>query len=172
MSDESDFEVTPATPEETIETLRDHVEASEGLVMASCIETWLERLLIAVSRPLSNTTAAKIFAGYGPLSQFSAKIDIAYIFKFIDETTYNDLRAIKEIRNRFAHTTEHLFFSSEKVARECQRLKGWGPGVNNRALFFERCNACYESISARMDKQLFDGAMSDEPASSLGKDGQ
>jgi hypothetical protein len=33
--DESDFEVTPAIPEETIQMLKDHLEASEGLIMAS-----------------------------------------------------------------------------------------------------------------------------------------
>jgi hypothetical protein len=46
---ESDFEVTPATPEETIQMLKDHLEASEGLIMASCIEDRLAQALEAAA---------------------------------------------------------------------------------------------------------------------------
>jgi DNA-binding MltR family transcriptional regulator len=86
-------------------------------------------MLTAVCRPLSSTVRAKIFDDYGPLSQFSAKIDIAYIFELIDKTTYDDLRAIKDIRNKFAHTTGYVLFSNEQINRECQRLTGWEKGT-------------------------------------------
>src|ERR1700730_8813835 len=80
-------------------------DAGNALVVAGIVEDWLEKLLLAHGRPLSNTVAAKIFEGSGALNTFSAKIDVAYLIELIDEEVYGELRAIKDIRNRFAHTT-------------------------------------------------------------------
>jgi mannitol repressor len=145
--------VSKATPEETISYLEERSLGSKAIVMAGHMEGWLQKLLLAVCRPLSKTMSAKIFEGYGPLTHFSAKIDITYIFGLIDKTSYDDLRAIKDIRNKFAHTTEDLFFTSEEVDRECQRLVGWKKGNNNHALFEERCIAAHKIIYARIRRE-------------------
>ncbi len=149
---DDDFPIEEATPEDTIHYLTVHMDGAFALMMAGGLEANLQDMLVATCRPLSNTMQAKIFDGYGPLSHFSAKIDIAYIFELIDETTYDDLRAIKGVRNKFAHTTGYVLFNNERVDRECQRLTGWKKGNDNRLLFEARCIACNEVIMAQTKK--------------------
>lgn len=67
-------------------------------------------------RALSNNMAERIFDGYGPLSTFSAKIDVAFALDLIDADVHRDLRTIKDIRNCFAHTT-HSYFSAAQRSR-------------------------------------------------------
>jgi hypothetical protein len=147
------IEVRKATPEEIIASLREHALGSDAIEMAGHMEGWLQKLLLAVGQPLSKTMTAKIFDGYGHLSQFSAKIDIAYFFGLIDQVTYDDLRAIKDIRNKFAHATATVLFTSESVDRECQRLAGWKIDNDNHALFEERCIAAHRVIYARIRRE-------------------
>lgn len=45
----------------------------------------------------------------GPLSSFDARINIAYAFRLISKTHREDLRLIKDIRNRFAHGRASIF---------------------------------------------------------------
>jgi hypothetical protein len=70
-------------------------EAGAALVTSGLIEDWLEKLLLTAGRPLSNKTAKGIFAALGPLSSFSAKIEIAYTFELIDKAVRDDLRIIR-----------------------------------------------------------------------------
>jgi hypothetical protein len=142
-----------ATPEEIIASLERHALGRDAIEMAGHMEGWLKKVLLAVGRPLSKTGIAKLFDGYGPLSQFSAKIDIAYFFGLIDQTTYDDLRAIKDIRNKFAHATTPILFTSESVDRECQRLAGWKIGNDNHSLFEARCIAAHRVIYARIKRE-------------------
>jgi len=81
-------EERPITSAEYINLLSQHAEAGNALVAAGLVEDGLEKLLLHAVIPLSNTLAAKIFDGLGPLSQFSAKIEVAYIFRLVDEATY------------------------------------------------------------------------------------
>ncbi|MET4041585.1 hypothetical protein [Bradyrhizobium sp. RT6a] len=149
---DDDSPISDATPEDTIDYLLVHMAGAFAIMMAGGLEANLQDMLVATCRPMSNKMQAKIFDSYGPLSHFSAKIDIAYIFELIDKTTYDDLRAIKDIRNRFAHTTGFVLFSNERVDRECQSLTGWKKGNDNRALFEARCIACNEVIMAQTKK--------------------
>ncbi len=48
----------------------------------------------------------RIFEGYGPLSNISAKIDLSYALNIISEQTYKDLRNLNKIRVKFAHSAE------------------------------------------------------------------
>ena len=100
--------------------------------------------------PLSNTLATKIFDGLGPLSQFSAKIEVAYIFGLVDEATYKDLLAIKEIRNRFAHTSRFVSFKSEEIKTACQRLSGWRNDADNQNLDWEKTKECVDRMNEKI----------------------
>src|ERR1700684_3704652 len=81
-----DFRVMtePGPPEELpppyvlgILNLTKHAEAGQVLIVAGIVEDWLQTLLLGAGRQLSNTLLSQFFEGYGPLSSFSAKIDIA-----------------------------------------------------------------------------------------------
>jgi DNA-binding MltR family transcriptional regulator len=149
----------PSDQSALIKQLAQHTEAAGALVVSGIVEDWLQKLLMAAARPLSNTMAVKIFDGYGPLSQFSQKIDIACIFELIDKSTYDDLRAIKDIRNKFAHTTSYVFFTSENVARECQRLSGWSAGVDNQLHFQGRALECIKLMEESIDRRILADAV-------------
>lgn len=45
----------------------------------------------------------KLICANGPLSSFSARIDILMGFGFISRDVYKDLHLVRKIRNRFAH---------------------------------------------------------------------
>jgi DNA-binding MltR family transcriptional regulator len=122
-----------------------------------------KKLLLHAARPLSNTLAAKIFDGLGPLSQFSAKIEIAYIFRLLDETTYKDLLAIKEIRNRFAHTSRYVNFRSEEIKTACQRLSGWCKDADNQSLYWEKTKTCIDKMNEKIDALVYASAVKDDP---------
>jgi DNA-binding MltR family transcriptional regulator len=106
------------------------------------------------ARQVSKNLAAKIFDGYGPLSTLSAKIDIAYLFELIDEPVFNDLRALKEIRNIFAHSQEVKFFTGSEILKACQKLSGWEKGCDAKALFDRRLSFCVEQMERKTEVKL------------------
>jgi DNA-binding MltR family transcriptional regulator len=165
MTDEDPkiIEVHPLTRAEYINMLSEHAEAGNALVAAGLVEDALEKLILHAVIPLSNTLAARIFDGLGPLSQFSAKIEVAYIFRLVDEATYKDLLAIKEIRNRFAHTSRFVNFKSEEIDTACQRLSGWKKGADNQTLYWEKTKACVDKMNEKINTLLYVNALKDEP---------
>jgi hypothetical protein len=138
--------------------LLDHAEASKAIVVAGIVEDWLQTLLLAAGRPLSNTQASLLFDGYGPLATFSARIDVAYFFKLIDEPTCNDLRAIKGVRNTFAHSKAVLTFESREIVKKADFLTGSKEGGSLRDLYYDRAQVCLDVIRTKMERLLFDSA--------------
>jgi DNA-binding MltR family transcriptional regulator len=169
VTDESEepkiLSVRPLTTADYIKMLSEQSEAGNASVLAGLVEDWLQKLLLHVARPMSNKAAKALFEGAGHLSTFSAKIEIAYAFRMLGDTTYNDLVAIKNIRNRFAHTIKFVSFSSEEITKACERLTGWHKGCDNSALYLARTKACVDDISGRIERQLWVHALQDEPGS-------
>jgi DNA-binding MltR family transcriptional regulator len=120
-------------------------------------------LLLTAGRPLSNKTAKRIFAGMGPLSSFSAKIEVAYMFEFIDKATCEDLRIIKDIRNAFAHTTRFVYFGSEHIVEKVRALTNWKAGVDSQECYRHRALECINRIKEEMDTLMYAKALKDEP---------
>lgn len=150
------------TSAEYINLLSTHAEAGIALVAAGLVEDGLQKLLLFAARPLSNTLAAKIFDGLGPLSRFSAKIEVAYIFRLLDEATYKDLLAIKDIRNRFAHTSRFVNFRSEVINTACKRLSGWHKDADNQNLFWEKTKTCIDRMNEKIDALVYASALKDD----------
>ncbi len=136
-----------------------HTEAGNALVVAGIVEDWLEKLLLARGRTISNTMAERIFEGMGPLRSFSGKIDVAYLFELIDEDVARDLRVIKDIRNKFAHTTQFVHFQSEHIAKLCQKLSNWKPDKANEECYRDRALECVNLIKAAVDRLLYASAL-------------
>jgi DNA-binding MltR family transcriptional regulator len=155
---------SPITSAEYIKLLSEHAEAGNALVAAGLVEDVLQNLLLHAVIPLSNKFANSIFDGLGPLSRFSAKIEIAYIFRLIDEPTYNDLVAIQKIRNRFAHTSRFVNFQSEEIETVCQRLSGWENGTDNQNLYWEKIKACVDRMNEKINSLMFVNALQGEPS--------
>jgi DNA-binding MltR family transcriptional regulator len=152
----------PELPSDVLK-LAERTEAGTVLLVAALLEDWLQILLLSAGREISQNGARNLFENYGPLRTFSAKIEVAYLFRLLNNEVYNDLKATKDIRNCFAHSTERVFFSSPEVGRLCQRLTGWRDGNDNGALFLERAQKCLDQTKGEIEKLIFDAATRDFP---------
>jgi len=90
-----------------------------GAMLDKTLETLLKNRLIAVSG--SNEKLFK--EGYGPMSSFGAKIDLAYQMGLISAKLCHDLHLIRGIRNAFAHDIEGCNFQNQKVRKHVTELK-------------------------------------------------
>lgn len=133
-----------------IHQLAEQADTAFAVLLSSHVEDWLQWALEANMRTLSNTLKERIFSGYGPLSSFSAKIDLAYALHIFEEPLWNDLRAIKDIRNEFAHSRTAIHFNSPDLAPMLRRLTEWSRDRDPKGLFSDRIDACINVCKAHL----------------------
>jgi hypothetical protein len=105
--------------ESFVKELRSESDRACALVGAAAIDHQLMGLLKEHMRPLSETEIDEIFFGNNAvLASFSAKTEIAYLFKVINEKEKRSIDKIRRIRNAFAHSSRMLTFQNELVAQE------------------------------------------------------
>lgn len=107
-----------------IETQSDRGAAIVG---AAWVE---EELLAAIDFYIKDVKKSKdrLLNRSGPLSSFSAKIDLACVISIISEEIASDLHSIREVRNEFAHSVlgkdgSALSFSSQHIRDKCLALR-------------------------------------------------
>jgi DNA-binding MltR family transcriptional regulator len=66
-------------------------------------------------RSLNKKDHARLFRGYGPLSSFAAKTDIAYAFKIIPKPMFDALNILRRLRNKIAHSAETVDLSHPRL---------------------------------------------------------
>jgi len=66
--------------------------------------------------------ADHIFRFEGPLGTFSARMELACLFGFIDDATYQQLNIIREMRNACAHSKHPMTFAEPTLANVAKRL--------------------------------------------------
>src|SRR5258707_147607 len=81
----------------------DRGQAATVLKAIAIFEDVLQACLEGCMRPLTATMRARLFTGYGPISSFAAKTDIAYALGLLTDHDHTDLQIIRKIRNEFAH---------------------------------------------------------------------
>jgi DNA-binding MltR family transcriptional regulator len=74
--------------------------------LSAQLESMVREIIQGNMPNLSERSKAKLFENYGPLSSFSAKIDIAYALGHISAPEHRLLHAIRQIRNKFGHTID------------------------------------------------------------------
>ena len=79
----------------------------EAIVAAAQLDLELQNSILTKMRPLSKKKQKRLRLG------FAAKIELAYALGLIDDKFYCELRAIKEIRNAFAHAPKQMTFGSK-----------------------------------------------------------
>ena len=82
-------------------------------------------------RGKDRTVETRLFESTGPLSDFSARIDMAFAMRLIGKNWYGDLHRLRQIRNEFAHTYTPLNFMNDRITSLCNAL--WIP-VNIREI--------------------------------------
>jgi mannitol operon repressor len=98
-------------------------DRSVVLLMTSLLDNALT-VIIAKSlcfSPDENEIDA-IFRFEGPLGSFSHKIEIAFLFGLIEDSTYQQLNIVREMRNACAHSNHPLTFSEEALVNVAKRL--------------------------------------------------
>jgi hypothetical protein len=161
---ESKLPVAPLTEADIFRILSQQADAGNALVMAGLLEDELEKLLLAAGRSLETKDAGRIFGRLGHLSSFAAKIEIAYMFKLIDQAVRDDLRVMKSIRNAFAHTTRLVHFNSPHIAKECRKLSTWQEDIENQDCYRERARECVNVIRKTLERFMFANALMEEPS--------
>lgn len=125
--------MTEITLRETIErawdeNVRYHTELdgesdrAAAILAAAYFEDRLRDAIMTKFVDLNRKFRDKIFKGYGPLSTFSAKGDIAYALGLYDQKTRKGLHTVRKIRNRFAHASKPIEFDHDDLAAICRNL--------------------------------------------------
>ena len=80
-------------------------------------------ILFNMGRMPTKSQVATVFAYPGPLSSFSAKIDLCYLMGSLTDEMKHDLDVLRKIRNDFCHADKKRSFSDADIHRRCVSLK-------------------------------------------------
>jgi DNA-binding MltR family transcriptional regulator len=139
-------------------SLLERTDSGFTLMGAAILDEALQKLLLTFMPTISNSLALRLFDDYGPLNSFSAKIDISRALGLIDLDTYTDLKAIKAIRNAFAHPKDEWSFNSPEIEKLAKALKAYRPGSNVRELFQKSSANVAAAIGAKADALIYSHA--------------
>lgn len=152
----------PTEPEklaEIILQLAKNTQAGIVLMAVALLDNSLQLLLLTAMRPLSNKVADAILGDRGPLYETAPKANVAFGFQLIDEETFRALKALTNIRNKFAHMRAQLTFESTVILDACHALPGWNKDCDPFKLFTDTAEECAKAIDAKMDELTLKDAM-------------
>jgi DNA-binding MltR family transcriptional regulator len=89
-------------------------------------------------RPLSAEMKKRLFDGYGPLSSFSAKIDLSYALQIVPKDKYVDLVTIRKIRNQFAHSMSLVNFESPEIRATFKKFSNFDATATDYQRYYLR----------------------------------
>ena len=64
-----------------------------------------------------------LFGAYGPLSSFSAKIDLAKSLGILTKGEASDLHRVRKIRNVFAHSLQEVSFRDQSIQSHIHQIQ-------------------------------------------------
>ena len=100
----------------------DRGQAASVLTTIGAIEDVLDAVIKSRMVVLSRKMESRLFRGYGPLSTFAAKIDIAFALGLLSDQDYADMQIIRKVRNEFAHSRSVIGFEKKEIADLVQKL--------------------------------------------------
>jgi DNA-binding MltR family transcriptional regulator len=100
------------------------------IVASAKIENVLEKLLVVYMRSLTRKEHARLFSGYGPLSSFSAKTDVAHALNMIPESMFEALSILRRLRNEMAHSEEVVDLTHAKIKPIFDQLANLEPKIS------------------------------------------
>jgi DNA-binding MltR family transcriptional regulator len=161
MSDDDHLGEIRRKAAEIAEMIRDIGKATDTayvIVTATALENLLEQALLTNMRDLSATAYSDLFKGYGPLSSFAAKIDLAFALKIIDREVKSGLHVVRDIRNKFAHAMTLAHFDKPELAEVFQKLPGWKKGANAKEIFSQQVVTLKNIIDTHIEQSIFANA--------------
>lgn len=110
---------------ESFEALVGEFRGESDRAAAILAASFLDEALAAAIRSqfVDDPSVDELFTGYGPLSSFSARIEIAFALGLLDKKHKGDLRFIRKIRNHFAHHPARASFEMSPVSDWCSNFQ-------------------------------------------------
>ena len=109
-----------------VETYHGESDRAAAILAGSFVEHYLAEYL-KTCYLIEDPDIDDLFHVFGPLATFAQRISIAYAVGAIDKGTADELRALKEIRNHFAHYPTDAKFSDSVLNKHFNKL---GPAKN------------------------------------------
>jgi len=91
-----------------------------AVLAASYLDQYLGERLRA--QLVDDPSVDELFRGYGPLSTFAAKTDMAFALGLMTRDMKSDVRLIRKIRNHFAHHPEFTSFNNPPAKDWCAQI--------------------------------------------------
>ncbi len=113
--DKTPFHDVDLSPSERVLTITSYLSEQLRLCIAF-------KLKSGRSRFPSSKEMNEVFAGFGPLNSFASRVSMSSILGLLTDDVKNDLRILKNVRNRIAHDLKPMSFDDEFVAASCKRL--------------------------------------------------
>ena len=111
-----------------VEELGEQSDRGVAIVGAAWLEEAISESLESVF-PMESKGKERLFRADGPMSTFSAKIDLLHTLGLISELIRSDMHRLREIRNTFSHQITHsktnakLGFHIPEIRDKCHALK-------------------------------------------------
>ena len=97
------------------------------LIATSHVDTYLTDLInSALPKEYSNNQRDKLFKYPGPVSSLSSKIELSYAFRLIDKRLYDNLSALRKLRNDAAHSA--VKFELHELEEKLRDIYSMGDG--------------------------------------------
>lgn len=104
-----------------VELYHNESDRAAAVLAGSYVESYLAEYL-KTCELISDPEIDKLFEGHGPLATFAQRISIAYAIGAIDQRMRDDLQAIKDIRNHFAHHPHEAKFGDPVLDKHFKKL--------------------------------------------------
>jgi DNA-binding MltR family transcriptional regulator len=111
-----------------VDELEQQTDRGAAIIGGALVESLLRQSIesrLRVKTALEKRTAKGLFGTMGPLSSFSAKIELGVLLGLYPEEVRADLHRIRDVRNQFAHEQEPRDFSHPKISEICAKF--WLP---------------------------------------------
>jgi hypothetical protein len=114
---------TPRSPQSIITELQGESDRAIIILAAAVLDDMLSHILARemIFVP-TDDQMEYIFRPDGPLGTFSSKIELAYLFGFIEDETRSELNDIRELRNACAHSHREISLDNPELANVAKRL--------------------------------------------------
>jgi DNA-binding MltR family transcriptional regulator len=108
-----------------LEVLNDESDLAAVLIAASFHAEQLATLLVSRFIQNSSTATQFLYPSKGVLGEFRARSQLSHCLGLISKLSFNDLCAIGEIRNLFAHSHLQMTFEDQSIQEKCSALETW-----------------------------------------------
>jgi hypothetical protein len=101
-----------------VEEVKTQSDRGTAIVATAILDELLALIISARFIELSSERRDTLFTRMGaPLSSFSAKIEVAFALRTINNDARLALHLLRDVRNKFAHRVEPLTFDHPEVAK-------------------------------------------------------